>query len=44
GLERTAVFANAVAAINCTRLSGRAGLPSLSEVEIFLKKRHSGER
>ena len=43
-LERTAVFANAVAAINCTRLSGRAGLPSLSEVEIFLKKRHSGER
>jgi sugar/nucleoside kinase (ribokinase family) len=44
GLERTAVFANAVAAINCTRLSGRAGLPSLSEVEIFLRKRHSGER
>ncbi len=43
-LERTAVFANAVAAINCTRLSGRAGLPSLSEVEIFLEKRHSGER
>jgi ribokinase len=44
GLERAAVFANAVAAINCTRLSGRAGLPSLSEVEIFLEKRHSGER
>lgn len=43
-LERTAIFANAVAAINCTRLSGRAGLPSVSEVEIFLKKRHSGER
>jgi sulfofructose kinase len=43
-LERTAIFANAVAAINCTRLSGRAGLPSLSEVEIFLEKRHSGER
>ena len=36
-LERTAVFANAVAAINCTHLSGRAGLPSLSEVEAFLK-------
>jgi sulfofructose kinase len=35
-LERTAVFANAVAAINCTCLSGRAGLPSLSEVEAFL--------
>jgi ribokinase len=43
-LERTAVFANAVAAINCTHLSGRAGLPSLSEVEIFLKKRRSGKR
>jgi sugar/nucleoside kinase (ribokinase family) len=36
-LECTAVFANAVAAINCTHLSGRAGLPSLSEVEAFLK-------
>ena len=43
-LERTAVFANAVAAINCTHLGGRAGLPSLSEAEIFLKKRHNGER
>jgi sulfofructose kinase len=42
-LERTAIFANAVAAINCTRLGGRAGLPDLSEVEIFLKKRHSGK-
>ena len=37
-LERTAIFANAVAAINCTRLSGRAGLPSLSEVEAFLER------
>jgi sulfofructose kinase len=36
-LERTATFANAVAAINCTRLGGRAGLPSLSEVEAFLE-------
>ncbi|TEU15666.1 MAG: carbohydrate kinase [Anaerolineales bacterium] len=38
-LERTAIFANAVAAINCTCLSGRAGLPSLSEVEVFLKEK-----
>ncbi|MDH4135920.1 MAG: carbohydrate kinase family protein [Anaerolineae bacterium] len=38
-LGRTAIFANAVAAINCTRLSGRAGLPSLSEVEVFLKEK-----
>jgi sugar/nucleoside kinase (ribokinase family) len=37
-LERTAIFANAVAAINCTRLSGRAGLPSLAEVEAFLER------
>jgi ribokinase len=37
-LERTAIFANAVAAINCTHLSGRAGLPSLSEAEAFLGK------
>jgi sulfofructose kinase len=43
-LERAAVFANAVAAINCTRLSGRAGLPSFPEVEVFLEKRHSRGR
>jgi sulfofructose kinase len=36
-LERTATFANAVAAMNCTALGGRAGLPRLSEVEQFLK-------
>ncbi len=29
-------FASAVAAIKCTRLGGRAGLPSLPEVEAFL--------
>ena len=37
-LERTAVFANAVAAMNCTQLSGRAGLPGPSEVGVFLKE------
>jgi sugar/nucleoside kinase (ribokinase family) len=37
-LECTATFANAVAAINCTHLGGRVGLPSLSEVEAFLER------
>ena len=37
-LERTATFANAVAAVNCTALGGRAGLPRLPEVEEFLRK------
>jgi sugar/nucleoside kinase (ribokinase family) len=36
-LERTAAFANAVAAMNCTALGGRAGLPHLPEVEAFLQ-------
>ena len=37
-LERTATFANAVAAMNCTALGGRAGLPRLAEVEAFLQR------
>jgi sulfofructose kinase len=36
-LLRTATFANAVAALNCTALGGRAGLPRLAEVEAFLQ-------
>jgi len=36
-LLRTATFANAVAALNCTALGGRAGLPRLGEVEAFLE-------
>ena len=36
-IERTATFANAVAAMNCTALGGRAGLPRLHEVEGFLR-------
>jgi len=35
-LEQCAVFANAVAAIKCTRLGGRAGIPDLPTVEKFL--------
>jgi sulfofructose kinase len=36
-LERSATFANAVAAINCRTLGGRRGLPTLAEVESFLE-------
>jgi sugar/nucleoside kinase (ribokinase family) len=35
-LQRAAVFANAVAAINCQTLGGRRGLPTLGEVETLL--------
>jgi sugar/nucleoside kinase (ribokinase family) len=37
-VERTATFANAVAAMNCTALGGRAGLPRLAEVQAFLQR------
>jgi sulfofructose kinase len=37
-LERTATFANAVAAMNCTALGGRGRLPRLHEVEEFLRR------
>ncbi len=37
GLEDTLRFANAVAAMNCVALGGRAALPRLSEVEAFLR-------
>lgn len=36
-IERTGTFANAVAAMNCTALGGRAALPRLHEVEQFLR-------
>ncbi|MBI4531692.1 MAG: carbohydrate kinase family protein [Candidatus Latescibacteria bacterium] len=35
---RTARFASAVAAMKCTKLGGRAGIPTLPEVEKFLGK------
>lgn len=40
-LRRVASFANAVAAINCRSLGGRRGLPTLVQVETFLKTRQS---
>ena len=36
-VERTALFANAAAALNCTALGGRAALPRRSEVEALLR-------
>jgi len=41
--RRSAEFAAAVAAMKCTKLGGRTGLPRLAEVEEFLKAR-SGRR
>jgi sugar/nucleoside kinase (ribokinase family) len=36
-------FANAVSALKCTRLGGRAGIPRLQEVQAFLQARGAGE-
>ncbi|WP_176236392.1 carbohydrate kinase family protein [Candidatus Hakubella thermalkaliphila] len=36
-LERVADFANAVAALKCTRLGGRGGIPTFSETMAFLR-------
>ncbi|NOZ21211.1 MAG: hypothetical protein GXP25_08985 [Planctomycetes bacterium] len=38
-LRRTAEFASAVSALKTRKLGGRAGIPTLSEVRPFLKKR-----
>ncbi len=43
GLEDTLRFANAVAAMNCTALGGRAALPRLNEVEAFLRANSPGK-
>lgn len=43
GLERTLRFANAVAAMNCRQLGGRAGLPDLQAAETFLTERSDWE-
>jgi ribokinase len=39
GLKETITFASAAAAIKCTKIGGRAGIPRLSEVEEFLGER-----
>ncbi|GFP28343.1 sulfofructose kinase [Candidatus Hakubella thermalkaliphila] len=38
-LERVADFANAVAALKCTRLGGRGGIPTFSQTMAFLRKK-----
>ena len=38
-LEKTAEFSNAASAIKCTKLGGRAGIPTLKQVEDFLASR-----
>lgn len=38
-LEKTAEFASAVAAMSCTRLGGRQGIPTLGEAMSFLRDR-----
>ena len=38
-LEKTAEFASAVAAMSCTRLGGRQGIPTLDEAVSFLRDR-----
>jgi len=35
--SKTARFANAVSAIKCTRIGGRAGIPTVSMVEKFME-------
>ena len=39
GLEKTAEFASAVAALSCTRLGGRTGIPDLNRAMDFLRDR-----
>ncbi|MXY50813.1 MAG: carbohydrate kinase family protein [Gemmatimonadetes bacterium] len=40
-LEKTSVFSSAVAALNCTRLGGRTGIPDLRSALDFLRDRRS---
>lgn len=42
-VRRTAEFASAVAAIKCTKLGGRAGIPTLQQTEEFLRRYSSGK-
>ncbi len=38
-IKDTVIFASALAAIKCTKIGGRAGIPQLSEVIEFLKEK-----
>ena len=39
-LRKTAQFASVVAGLKCTRIGGRAGIPTLKETSAFVKKNH----
>ncbi|MFA5786555.1 MAG: PfkB family carbohydrate kinase [Actinomycetota bacterium] len=41
-LERVCRFASATAALKCTRLGGRQGIPTLDDVKAFLEERGEG--
>ena len=42
-LERIATFSSAVSAIHCTVLGNRKGIPTMGEVETFLRERTNGK-
>ena len=42
GLKQTAMFANAVAALKCSKVGGQAGTPTLGETQHFLKQQQGG--
>ncbi len=42
-IERICIFSNAVAALKCRRLGGRAGIPNLQEALNFLGKIFPGK-
>ncbi len=42
-LDRTQEFANLVAALKCTRLGGRAAIPTVAEVEAARGRLEPGE-
>lgn len=44
GLFETVTFASACAAMKCTRVGGRAGIPRLDEVRAFLRERNHLKR
>lgn len=43
-LEQILEFSSATAALECTRLGGRAGIPTLAEVQLFLQEHAAAER
>ncbi len=40
--QKRLTFASAVAAIKCTKMGGRAGIPNQAQTELFMKKHNNG--